>query len=204
MDVDQFSAEGAAALRDAAERLGAALQRYASATAAMSGRSSEIPTVHAMNEELRRLTAEFNDRVWDQTGTVALLLEEVDDEWGDDEDDEGLPEVSSYVSVVSRWDLAVVDSEALLSAGREAHRQERPSDTEEDAAAMVSDPGRALQAILEQQGEPWYSIAGIAVTSGVRAFILPTEPPEPFDGGPGALKAVAPPEGPLVISESWG
>lgn len=48
------------------------------------------------------------------------------DEWGD----EGLPEVSSYVSVVSRWDLAVVDSEALLSAGREAHRQERPSDTE--------------------------------------------------------------------------
>ncbi|MEN1973733.1 hypothetical protein [Cellulomonas olei] len=86
-----------------------------------------------MNEELRRLTTQFNDRVWDQAGTVTLLLEGVGDEW-----------------------------------------------------------------------EPWDSIAGIAVTSGVRASFLPTEPPETFDGGPGALEAVAPPGGPLVISESWG
>lgn len=205
MDVEQFSEESAAALRDAAERLAAALVCYASTTADMSGRSSELPAIFELNDELRRLAADFNDRVWDHTGTTALLIDSAEEWDGEDEDDDPpIPETVEYVSAVSRWDVAVFDPEALLAAGRKAQRQRCPQDTPEDAAIAVPNVGRALQAILEVQGEPWYQIPGIAVTRGVRLLIAPSEPPEPYDGDPdGVGDAIAPPEGPVIYTESW-
>lgn len=205
MDVEQFSEESVAALQDAADRLAAALVSYASTTAAMSGRSSEIPAIHELNDEIGRLATEFNDRVWDHTGTIALLIDR-GEEWNGEDDDEypPLPETVEYVSAVSRWDVAVLDADALLAAGREAQRQRCPQDTPEDAAIAVPNVGRALQAILEVQGEPWYQMPGIAVTRGVRVLIAPSEPPEPYDGDPyGVRNAIAPPEGPVIYTESW-
>ena len=96
MDVEQFPEESAAPLRDTADRLAALLHRYASITATMRGRSSEMPIVHELNDELRRLASEFNDRVWDHTGTVALLLNSPD-EWDDGEEEEPLPETVEYL-----------------------------------------------------------------------------------------------------------
>lgn len=205
MDVEQFSEESAAALRDAADRLAAAVVRHASTTAAMSGRSSELPAIFELNDEIRRLAAEFNERALDHTGTTALLIDSAE-EWDDEDDDDypPIPETVEYVSAVSRWDVAVLDPQALLAAGREAQRQRCPQDTPEDAAIAVPDVGRALQAILEVQGEPWYEMPGVAVTRGVRLLIAPSEPPEPYDGDPdGVGDAIAPPEGSVIYTESW-
>jgi len=69
----------------------------------------------------------FNERAADHTGMPPLAVRTIDEaeaEWDDDVEDQ-VPDIpdSAFVSVVSRWDLAVHDSSALLTAGREAHRR---------------------------------------------------------------------------------
>jgi len=212
MNAEQFSPASAEALRDSASRLAEVLQRYAAATGTMAGHTQELEEIFALNAQVSALAAELNDKAFDHTGTLPLPLD-LDaeehrhaEEHGDDGDDDGeMVEAESLLTSVSRWNLAVTDLDALLAAGREAHRRSAPGATAEDAALEITEAADAVHAILESRDEPWFDIPGLTVMHGLRLLIEPEDVPEQFDGDlENAAGAVLPPAGPLLIAESWG
>jgi hypothetical protein len=204
-DVEQFSAESAQRLERATERLLPLITSYTAAVVAMRGGSSEMPALFDRNDELALAVAAWNDRVADHTGAYPLLLDDAfeDDEDDEDEDDEE-PEIAGRMSVISRWDLGVVDPEALLAAGRTAHRHNRPDETEADAAAAVTNLASALYAITHDAGEPWFDVPGVEVMHGARVYLVPDEPLGLLSDDPGqALDAVTAPPGQIAFTEMW-
>lgn len=222
-DVEQFSTLSAARLREATEELVEVLRRYTEATTAMHGGSAELLTRFAASDAVGAAAARWNERAFDHTGSFVLAL--ADDQLlgdGDDEyeDEGGQLEVVDAVSVVSRWDLAVVDAQALLAAGRAAHRRNRPEEDEQDAVAAIANPALALGAVLHERGEPWYELPGVEVGYGVRVYLQPDElQPEDSsarelgdedevgdqqpDDDTDVLLAVLPPAGRVVFSEDY-
>lgn len=207
MNADQFSAASAEALRESAARLAQLIQRYAEATASMSGETAELEEVFALNAQISALAAELNDRAFDHTGTLPLPLDlqHGEPEHDHDVEDEETVEATGFLSAVSRWDLAITDEDALLEAGRAAYRQATGA-TEAEASVEVSDASDAVRAILESRGEPWFEIPGVAAMGGLRLLIEPDDVPgELFDGDPEhAAQAVLPPDGQLLVTEAWG
>ncbi len=152
----------------------------------------------------------WNDAVFDHTGTTPLMLEDYDDyddeddEEPDDDDAEAHPPDSTWVSVVSRFDLFVEEYDALLAAGRAAHQRLQPTETDEDARAAIRNAGLALYAIVHEAGEPWWQLPGTVLAGGTRAYIAPAEPPAEGSDDPFAVvDDVLPPEGELLFGESW-
>lgn len=205
---EQFSAGTREALHLSVAALVEALQRHADRVGGMRGGSSETPAVLEANHEVERLIAAWSDRVMDHTGTFPVSLQGFDggeDEFVDGEEDEQEDLTDgAVVSVVSRWDLRLVDTEALLSAGREAHRRIYPTETDEDATVAVPTPARALYPLLHEAGEPWYELPGVEVISGVRTYVASSEPATPLSEDYEDLHVVIQPPGELLFGESWG
>ena len=121
----------------------------------------------------------------------------------DDGEDEP-EEPASRISVVSRWDLDVLALDVLLAAGREAHRRNRPEETEQDAQVAVSTPEHALHAIAHEAApDPWLDVPGLRPVVGARVYLAPEEPWRPLDDLPDVVLAVQPPAGQVLFSEDW-
>ncbi len=173
----------------------------------LRGGSSEMLGLFDANADIERLIHEWNERVGDHTGTWPVLLErrgdELEDIDSDDDDDVLRLSDGEPISVVSRWDLQVVDAVALIEAGREAHKRLQPRENDEDAAFAVPDAGRALYALLHEAGEPWHDMPGVEVVRGVRAYVrrhVPAGPLSPEDVGD---ETIVEPAGDRLYGESW-
>jgi hypothetical protein len=204
---EQFSQQTREALGLSVDALVDALQRHAKLLSGMRGGSSEMPAVHDANAEVERLIAAWNERVVDHTGTFPVSLQGFGDE--DDEEILEAEEAAELVdgeplTVVSRWDLHVVDTDELMQAGREAHMRLWPDENDEDAAVAVPNVGQAVYALLHEHGEPWYDLPGIEVVRGVRAYVRPIDPPTPLSDEDDYDEAIAQPPGERLFGESWG
>ncbi len=200
---EQFSEPTRNALNAAVEDLVEALRRHAQHVGGLRGGSGEITGIFAANAEVEELIAAWNERVVDHTGTFPVSLLGRDAEA--DEDDGELEEMlnGDPLTVVSRWDLQLVDTAALVQAGRDAHRRVRPEETEDDAGVAVSGPGQALYALLHEAGEPWYDLPGIEVIRGARAYIRTEEAALPFADGEELDATIVEPAGERLYGESW-
>lgn len=203
---EQFSERTRTALDAAVEGLVEALRRHAHYVGGLRGGSSELAGLFEANAEVESLIDAWNERVGDHTGTFPVSLIRPEEDLDDDlEDDSELRAVSdaSPISVVSRWDLLVVDVAALVRAGREAHKRVYPGENDEDAAAAVPDAGQALYALCHDAGEPWYDIPGIEVVRGVRAYVRPDEPATPLSAEDDIEATIVEPAGERIFGESW-
>jgi hypothetical protein len=201
---EPFSAESARRLEDATARLVAVLQEYTAAVLEMRGGSGETPELLRRSEALSAVVVDWNERVGDHTGTWPLLLAGYDDPALEDVELPYEPAaIESQVSVVSRWDLDVVDAAAVIAAGRAAHLRSWPRDAGADAEVAVPGVPEALYAFLHERGEPLFDLPGVE-PGGARLFVVPDEPLEPFTGQVEDLTgAVTPPPGTVVMSEVW-
>lgn len=234
IQVERYSDESARRLRAATEELTAALQRFTEETALMHGGTAEHRAFEALCSEVERTVVAWQERAEEHSGQSILPLDDElvtytgDEDDEDDEEDDDPDEVLGPVaalSVVSRWDLQVTDSELLIASGRQAHRRSNSEEDEQDTAEAVADVASALQAVLHEHGEPWYSIAGVDVISGARVFLAPDVVEESAAGleadaaDPDADDAevdegdledwdsvtpVMPPTGTVIFSEGWG
>lgn len=190
-EVEQYSEKSGHRLEAAGARLVELVRQYALDARVMHGGSSEMPALFERNKALARAVADWNERVLDHTGTSPLLLEEP-------------LELEGQISVVSRWDLGVVDSSELIAAGRGAHRRDHPEETEADATVAVADAAHALSTSTHPAGEPWYEVPGVEVLSGARVYLVPDGPLEPLPEEPEEfLNALAAPSGRVAFSEGW-
>jgi hypothetical protein len=201
---EQYTDESRAALTTATEHLIEKLRAHTTYLLALRGGSSELLELFDHQEAIGDVVRTWNDAVWDHTGTLALSLsdsEDDPDDWDDaDEDDADLD--AETVSVVSRFDLRIADADAVLAAGREAHRRLWPKENEEDAVAAVSRIADALYSINHEAGEPWFDIPGAQPVSGARVFIAVDPEYDPPD--PGEMEDdVSAPLGAVVYTEGW-
>lgn len=206
--VEQFSPQSTAALRDAAQRLSETALRYVDMTKNMSGSTSELMRIFDLNDELAAAVVELNQRISDHTGATPLwphTFDDTDDEpFEEDEGDDAEIEVDEYLSVVSRWDIAVTNRDEVLEAGRRAHLRDHPVDGEADAELAVPDPGAAVMALLGQSATIWFNIPGTEPLRGVHVGIVPTDVLEPQEIDIDSIvDNVVPPEGAVFFSEVW-
>jgi hypothetical protein len=201
-----FSQQTREALGLSVDALVDGLQRHAKLLSGMRGGSSEMPAVDEANDQVERLIAAWNERVDDHTGTSPVSLQGFDDE--DDEEILEGEEAAELVdgeplTVVSRWDLQVVDTDELMQAGREAHKRLWPGENDEDAAVAVPNTSQAVYALLHEHGEPWYDLPGIEVVRGARAYVRPIDPPTPLSPEDDLGEAIAQPPGEQLFNEGW-
>jgi hypothetical protein len=135
-----FSTETRDALAEASRKLAERLQAHTEALLAMTG-DEEQAALYEQNAALEELVEDWNDAVFEHTGTAPLLLDDAVDE----EDDEDT-EQDQVISVVSRFDLRVIDLDALLEAGRAA-QERHPAELDETVEQEPVDS--AEQAIYE-------------------------------------------------------
>lgn len=207
---EQFSAETREALVAAVDQLVAAVSAHARHVIGLRGGSSEMTGVHETNAQVEQAIAAWNERVFDHTGTFPVSLAGLDDDLENfdadadaDEDEEELVD-GAPLAVVSRWDIVVTDADALLAAGRQAHKRNRPEEQGEDAAVSVAGVAHALYTLLHDRGEPWYDLPGVEVVRAIRAYVQPEEPAAPFTDDDEETEApVAEPAGQRLYLESW-
>lgn len=206
-DPKQFGEQTRTALRAAVEDLVEALRRHADHVGGLRGGSSEMAGLFAANAEVERLIDAWNERVADHTGTFPVSLLGRDDVEGDDDsEDEGdsiRVRDGEPISVVSRWDLRVVDATALVQAGRQAHKRLQPDENDEDAAVAVPDAGQALYALMHEAGEPWYDMPGVEVVRGTRAYVRPDEPAARLGDEDDVEEPIVEPAGERIFGETW-
>lgn len=121
----------------------------------------DFAELFAAGGRLMPILVALSDAHFDYTGNGGPLgpLHAWDED--DDEDDGGAEQPrGSGLSVLQRTDYRVVDEGALIEAGRAAYRDAWPDDTAEDAAADVTDVGRALYQIAHASGS-WSSIEDV-------------------------------------------
>jgi hypothetical protein len=203
-EIDQFSDESRAVLRHSTDALIAGLRDHLETLLELRGGSAEQRTLFAANDMLERLLRDWDDAVFDHTGTTAMPLDdEEDDDFAAEDDDEVPVEV---LTLVTRVDLGVNEPGELLTAGRAAHRRLWPTETEEDATAAVEDLQQAVYALLHEAGEPWLDLPGTEFLAAARVYVAPEAyaAPEEEDGTPESFsRQVAVPEGTVLFSESW-
>jgi hypothetical protein len=202
-EIDQFSDESRAVLRHSTDALIAGLRDHVTTLLELRGGSAEQPTLFAANDTLEQLLRDWDDAVFDHTGTTAMPLDdEDDDDFAAEEHDEVPVEV---LTLVTRVDLGLNEPGELLAAGRAAHRRLWPKETEADAAVAVEDLQQAVYALLHEAGEPWLDLPGTEFLAAARVYVAPeayTGPEE--DGTPESFsRQVAVPEGTVLFSESW-
>lgn len=204
---EQWTDETRSAVEVATEELIAAVRSHVQLVTGLRGGSSEMQAVFDANRSVEKAIDAWNERVFDHTGTFVVSLEgkyHEDDEEGELGDEDDLVVTGSALAVVSRWDLLVTDPEVLVTAGREAHKRMRPEELDEDAEVAVAGVGQALYALTHERGDLWYDLPGIEVVRGIRAYVAPDEPTEPFTDDDEETEApVVEPEGERVYLESW-
>jgi hypothetical protein len=205
-DVEQYSELSRSRLASAAEALIEAIRSYTAGAVGMRGGSSEHAALFERTDALVAAVGEFNERSQDHSGFWPLPIDELDDDDEGDEDDGGFGEemeIAGEVRVLSRWDLAVVDAEEFLAAGRAAHRRTQPSESEEDARVAIASFGAALYALTHERSAPWFDIPGVEILGGAQVYLMPDEP---FAGLPDEDMVdyvTEPPRGTVTYTESW-
>ncbi|MEU8222184.1 hypothetical protein [Kribbella sp. NPDC048915] len=192
-----FSAESRAALADASRKLAERLQAHTEALLAMTG-NEDHTTLFEHNAALEGVVEEWNDAVFEHTGTSPLLL----DDSIDDEDEE--TEQDQVLSVVSRFDLRVVDLDALLEAGRAAQERQPDELDESGDREPVESAEQAIYEISREAGEPWFELPGVEMVAGGRAYVVPEAPFEPVDAdAEDVVTELAAPNGVPTHAETW-
>jgi hypothetical protein len=163
-----WTSAGADRLRAEARNAAAALIEHADTVAALG--EHESAELVAAGARLMPFLIALSDAQFDYTGNGGPLgpLHAWDE---DDAERDGLAEQprGAGLSVLERTDYRVVDENAVIEAGRAAYSEVWPDDTAEDAAADVTNLGRALYQIAHASGS-WSSIEevnGITVTGRV-------------------------------------
>lgn len=207
-EIEQHSQESREQLRDRAAALAAALEQHTAALLEMGGGTSALPILFELNDEVRRAAAAWNDAVMDHTGTSTLAIASLDgdDDLDEEEEDADDPESPVAVSVMSRWDLDIIDAVAVIQAGRAAHQRMYPAETEVDAAARIGegDFGQALYAVAHEYGEPWFEIPGVGTVAAHRAYLRRNHDQLRFnESDPDYDQPPVAPAGRVLFSESW-
>ncbi|MET9275211.1 hypothetical protein [Kribbella sp. NPDC003557] len=192
-----FSAETRTALADASRKLAERLQAHTDALLAMTG-DEDHTTLFEHNAALEGVVEDWNDAVFEHTGTAPLLL----DDTVDDEDEE--VEQDQAISVVSRFDLRVVDLDALLEAGRAA-QERHPAELDESGdREPVDSAEQAIYEISREVGEAWFELPGIEMVAGARAYVVPEAPFEPLDAdAEDVVTELIAPNGVATHAETW-
>jgi hypothetical protein len=191
-----FSAETRAALAEASRKLAERLQAHTDALLAMTGEEDNA-TLFDHNAALEGVVEDWNDAVFEHTGTTPLLL----DDSVEDEDDEEEPD--QVISVVSRFDLRVVDLDALLEAGRAA-QERHPAELDESEQEPVDTAEQAIYEISREVGEAWFELPGIEMVAGARAYVVPEPPFEPLDAdAEDVVTELIAPNGVATHAETW-
>jgi hypothetical protein len=193
-----FSAESREALAEASRKLAERLQAHTAALLAMTG-DEEQTAIYEQNAALEELVEDWNDAVFEHTGTSPLLLDDADDEQDDEEADQ-----DQVISVVSRFDLRVVDLDALLEAGRAA-QERHPAELDDDAEQEPVDSAeQAIYEISREVGEAWFELPGIEMVAGARAYVVPERPFEPLDAdAEDVVTELIAPNGVATHAETW-
>jgi hypothetical protein len=195
-----FSEETRLALAEASRQLTERLQAHTEALLAMTGGPDEQAALYEQNAALEELVEGWNEAVFEHTGTAPLLLEEED--LDEDEAEEDEPE--QVISVVSRFDLRVVDSEALLTAGRAAQERHPVELDETGEREPVESAEQAIYEISRELGEGWFELPGVDLVAGARAYVVPEYPFEPLEAdADDVLTEIAAPNGSVTHAETW-
>ena len=195
-----FSEESRKALAEASRLLAERLQAHTEALLAMTG-DEEQAGLYEQNAALEELVEGWNDAVYEHTGTAPLLL---DDELEDEEDEEEPEEQDQVISVVSRFDLRVVDLEALLEAGRAAQERHPAELDEAGEREPVESAEQAIYEISREVGEAWFELPGVDLVAGARAYVVPEYPFEPLEAdAEDVLTEVSAPNGAITHAETW-
>ena len=192
-----FSTQTREALAEASRRLAERLQAHTEALLAMSG-DEEQAALYEQNAALEELVEGWNDAVFEHTGTAPLLLEDS----ADDEDE--AVEQDHVISVVSRFDLRVVDLDALVEAGRAA-QERHPAELDEGGEQEPVDSAeQAIYEISREVGEAWFELPGIEMVAGARAYVVPETPFEPLDAdAEDVVTELIAPNGVATHAETW-
>ena len=192
-----FSAETRTALAEASRKLAERLQAHTDALLAMTG-DEDHTTLFEHNAALEGVVEDWNDAVFEHTGTAPLLL----DDAVDDEDEE--VEQDQVISVVSRFDLRVVDLDALLEAGRAAQERHPAELDESGEREPVDSAEQAIYEISREVGEAWFELPGIETVAGARAYVVPEPPFEPLDAdAEDVVTELIAPNGVATHAETW-
>lgn len=195
-----FSEESRKALAEASRLLAERLQAHTEALLAMTG-DEEQTGLYEQNAALEELVEGWNDAVFEHTGTAPLLL---DDELEDEEDEEEPEEQDQVISVVSRFDLRVVDLEALLHAGRSAQERHPAELDESGEREPVESAEQAIYEISREVGEAWFELPGVDLVAGARAYVVPEYPFEPLEAdAEDVLTELSAPNGAITHAETW-
>lgn len=193
-----FSAETRNALAEASRKLAERLQAHTDALLAMTG-EEEQAALYEQNAALEELVEDWNEAVFEHTGTSPLLL----DDSADDEDEDDVEE-DQVISVVSRFDLRVVDLDALLDAGRAA-QERHPAELDESGELdPVDSAEQAIYEISREVGEAWFELPGVEMVAGARAYVVPELPFEPLDAdAEDVVTELIAPNGVATHAETW-
>ena len=193
-----FSAETRTALAEASRKLAERLQAHTDALLAMTG-DEDHTTLFEHNAALEGVVEDWNEAVFEHTGTSPLLL---DDAVDDDEDEDA--EQDQVISVVSRFDLRVFDLDALLEAGRAA-QERHPAELDESGdREPVDSAEQAIYEISREVGEAWFELPGIEMVAGARAYVVPEPPFEPLDAdAEDVVTELIAPNGVATHAETW-
>jgi hypothetical protein len=196
-----FSEEGRKALAEASQLLADRLQAHTQALLAMTGSPEEQDALYEQNGALEELVEGWNDAVFDLTGTAPLLLEEEAEE---PEEEGELEEQDQVISVVSRFDLRVVDLDALLDAGRAA-QERHPAELDDSGEPDPVDTAeQAIYEISREQGEAWFELPGVDMVAGARAYVVPEYPFEPLEAdADDVITEIGAPNGIVTHAETW-
>jgi hypothetical protein len=152
------------------------------------------------NAALEELVEGWNDAVFEYTGTSPLVLDDESD--GEEPDEEEVEEADLVISVVSRFDLRVVDPEALLEAGSSAQRR-RPVE-EDETHEPVETAEQAMYELSRELGEAWFALPGVELLAGARAYVVPDDTFEPLDVEVEDVRTeLGAPEGTVTHAETW-
>ncbi|GAA1567116.1 hypothetical protein GCM10009789_20740 [Kribbella sancticallisti] len=194
-----FSEESRKALAEASRLLAERLQAHTEALLAMTG-DEEQTSLYEQNAALEELVEGWNDAVFEHTGTAPLLL---DDEVEEDDDEEP-EEQDQVISVVSRFDLRVVDLDTLLEAGRAAQERHPAELDETGEREPVESAEQAIYEISREVGEAWFELPGVDLVAGARAYVVPEYPFEPLEAdADDVLSELSAPNGAITHAETW-
>jgi hypothetical protein len=196
-----FSEESRKALAEASRLLAERLQAHTEALLAMTGNQAEQDALYEQNIALEELVEGWNDAVFEHTGTAPLLLEE---EGEDEDDEEEAEEPEQLISVVSRFDLRVVDLDALLEAGRSAQERHPAELDESGEREPVDSAEQAIYEISRELGEAWFELPGVDLVAGARAYVVPEYPFEPLEAdADDVVTEIGAPNGVVTHAETW-
>ena len=161
--------------------------------------AEEQAALYQHNAVLEELVEDWNDAVFEHTGTAPLLLDDAVDE----EDDEDT-EQDQVISVVSRFDLRVVDLDSLLEAGKSAQERHPAELDESGEREPVETAEQAIYEISREVGEAWFELPGVDLVAGARAYVVPEWPFEPLEAdAEDVLTELSAPNGAITHAETW-